>query len=263
MFIRSPLLTAPHAFSTRRGGVSRQPYTGTLNLAFGRGDEDQVVLENLARFAAAAGLDEATIVSRPQIHSDIICRVGRENCGEGYFLREHIPACDGYVTDERGVTLGIKTADCVPILFEARRAGKVFAVGAVHAGWRGTVAGIAPKCVRMLCETFGALPCEIYAAIGPHIGRCCYEVGREVYLAACMEAGEETASRFFVSHDPLTGQSFCDLGGLNRALLEQAGLPQENIDLRALCTCCRGDLFYSHRASGGLRGSLLNVIAMP
>ncbi len=263
MFLKSNYLTAIHGFATRRGGVSHLPHTSALNLAFGRGDGDETVLENLALFATAVGFDETGIVSRPQIHSDIICRVGKSNMGEGYFIREGIPSCDGYITNEPAVTLGIKTADCVPILFEAKREGKVIAVGAVHAGWRGTVSGIAPKCVRLLCEEYGVLPREIAVAIGPCIGQCCYEVGEEVYLAAAAQAGKETADRFFIPKTEKIGKFMCDLGGLNRTLLETVGLPRENIDLLGLCTACHPTLFYSHRASGGVRGTMLSVISMP
>jgi copper oxidase (laccase) domain-containing protein len=138
MFVKSNILRSPHAFATRRGGVSVQEHTKSLNLAFGRGDEDEIVLKNLDIFAQEVGFERESIVSLPQIHSDRIFTVTKEMCGQGYFIRDGIESSDGYVTAERGVTLGIKTADCTPILIEAEKDSEIIAIGAVHAGWRGT-----------------------------------------------------------------------------------------------------------------------------
>ena len=129
MFVKSKILCSPHAFSTRVGGVSALEHTKSLNLAFGRGDERKIVLENLKIFANAVGFAPEQVISLPQIHSDIIYKVGEENCGEGYFKTENIREGDGYITGEKGFVLGIKTADCVPILFEAEKDGKIVAVG--------------------------------------------------------------------------------------------------------------------------------------
>lgn len=262
MFIKSKILRSAHAFSTREGGVSSLEHTKALNLAFGRGDSDEVVLKNLEIFAEAVGIDPHGIISVPQIHSDIIYKVGRADAGEGYYKRANIREGDGYITDEKGITLGVKAADCVPILFEADKGGKVVAVGAVHAGWRGSVAGIAAKCVRMLCEEYGVAPKDIRAAIGPCIHKCCYEVGQDLREAVENRLGGEVADLFVVPSTCVEDKYFCDLVGLNRHLLLDAGIIPENLEIIDLCTCCHPELFFSHRFSKGKRGTMLNVISL-
>ncbi len=261
MLKKSNILRSPHAFSTRLGGVSTKAHTASLNLAFDRGDDDQTVLENLEIFAGRVGFDAKGIVSLPQIHSDIIYTVTADDCGKGYYVRDGIAGGDGYVTMERGVALGIKTADCVPILFEAHKGGRVVAVGAVHAGWRGTVAGIAKKCVDRLVSEVGVSASDIRAAIGPCIHKCCYEVSRDVYDAVADGLGESVAERFVVPSGAV-GKYTCDLAGINRELLIGCGLDKENVDVLDECTCCQPDKYYSHRYSHGVRGTMLNVIFM-
>ena len=143
VFVRSDLLRSNHAFSTRIGGISELSHTSALNLAFNRGDEEATVLENLNRFGEAAGFDPESVISLPQIHSTNIIDVDVSMRGEGYFKHPHT-SCDGYVTTQKGVVLGVKTADCLPLLLEAEDGnGNVIAVSAIHAGWRGTIEGIA------------------------------------------------------------------------------------------------------------------------
>ncbi len=259
MFTKSNILRSPHAFATRRGGVSVQEHTKSLNLAFGRGDADEIVLENLDIFAKSVGFDPKSVVSRPQIHSDRIITIGAQNRGEGYFFREGTLGCDGYITRERGVTLGIKTADCVPILFEAEKGGEIIAVGATHAGWRGTVADIAGKCVERLCGELGADASGIRAAIGPCIHSCCYEVSSDVYDAVKEDLGGAIAERFVVPSGK-EGKYMCDLAGINRELILRRGVPVENIEIIDECTCCNPEKYFSHRYSNGQRGTMLNVI---
>lgn len=262
MFVKSNILRSPHAFATRMGGASVFEHTKSLNLAFGRGDEDTVVLKNLEIFAEAVGFDSKNIVSLPQIHSDKIFTVTKQNAGEGYYKRQGIESGDGYVTGERGIVLGIKTADCVPILFEVEKDGEIVAVGAVHAGWRGTVAEIAPKCVDRLCSDFGADKAKIRAAIGPCIHACCYEVGRDVFDEIACALGEGIARRFVKPSGNSDGKYMCDLAGINRELLLLEGLHGENIEIIDECTCCNPEKYFSHRYSGGRRGTMLNVIFM-
>lgn len=262
MFVRSKLLRSPHAFATRRGGVSREAHTKSLNLAFNRGDSDKTVLDNLEIFARAVGFCARDTVSLPQIHSDRILTVGENERGYGYFEREGIEECDGYVTSERNVVIGIKTADCVPILFEAEKDGRVIAVGATHAGWRGTAAKIAPACIERLCREFGADRENVRVAIGPSIHSCCYEVGEDLYASVRESLGQEIADKYVTAREGSCDKYSCDLQGINRHLLLSAGLREENIDTIELCTCCHPELFFSHRYSNGVRGTMLNVIFM-
>ena len=260
MFVKSKILRSTHAFSTRESGVSILEHTKSLNLAFGRGDEDGVVLQNLEIFAQTVGFDAKSVVSLPQIHSDTIYRVTKADAGEGYYKRDKIREGDGYITDDREVTLGVKGADCTPILFEAEKDGKIIAVGAVHAGWRGTVAGIAPKCVKMLCREYGVLPKDIRAAVGPCIHKCCYEVGEEVRAEVASLAGKEYAYAFVTPSDKVDGKFYCDLPAINRALLLDAGILPENVEILDECTCCNPKKYFSHRFSRGVRGTMLSVI---
>lgn len=262
MFVKSNILRSPHAFATRRGGVSKLEHTKSLNLAFGRGDDNETVLKNLDIFAREVGFDPERVVSLPQIHSDKIFTVTGENCGQGYFTREGIESGDGYVTGELGIALGIKTADCTPILFEAEKDGEVIAVGAVHAGWRGTVADIAGKCIERLVSEFSADRQGIRAAIGPCIHKCCYEVSGDLYTEVAKGLSEDMARRFVLPSEKSEGKYYCDLVGINRELLISHGLLAENVDVIEECTCCSAEKYFSHRYSNGVRGTMLNVIFM-
>ena len=248
----SKILKSPHCFSTRLGGYSREAHTGSLNLAFGRGDSDETVIKNLKKFAEYADFEAESIVSVPQIHSSDVRLVSSAHRGMGYF-READFACDGYVTNCCDVTLGVKTADCVPILLEARNErGDVIAVSAIHAGWRGTAARIAQNGVSEL-KKLGASPERIYAAIGPCIAGCCFEV-----LAECRDELAKIDESLIGAGQ--NGKYFPDLAALNRRVLTDARVPAENIEIIGLCTYCEEELFYSHRRQNGVRGSMLSVI---
>lgn len=250
----SDILTCPHGFSCREGGVSTHTHTASMNLAFGRGDDDATVIENLSIFAGKLGIDEKSIISVPQIHSCDVRAVGEEQAGMGYF-REAEFSCDGYVTREKGVAIGVKTADCVPILLYDPVSS---VIGALHAGWRGSTAGIALAGLEKMIS-LGAKAQNIRAAIGAAIGKCCYEVGEDVYNAARENLGEDIADRFIM---PSGDKYRADLKGLNAALLVQGGVLPENIDISEHCTACESGEFFSHRATGGLRGTMLSVISL-
>jgi len=253
-FLRSDKLTCCHGFASRIGGVSREAHTSSLNLAFGRGDDDETVLQNLGRFADALGISPESIISRPQIHSSIVIPVDRSMRGEGYFKKTDA-GCDGYVTDCPQIALGIKTADCVPILMEDPDA---HVIGAVHAGWRGTAAGIAAECVKKMCR-LGASAKNIRAAIGPAIHFCCYEVGEDFLESVRGMVGSDTANRFIRMQ---YGRLHADIVDLNRQILSESGVLHEQIDTSDFCTCCHPELFYSHRYTGGKRGTMLSVISL-
>lgn len=261
-FVRSDKLCSLHGFSTRVGGVSTLHHTSSLNLAFGRGDGRETVLENLRIFADAVGVDPKRVVSVSQIHSADVRYVGEENAGQGYFCDEEFQ-CDGYVTDVGGIVLGVKTADCVPILFEGYDVyGKVCAVGAAHAGWRGSVGGIAVRCLRELLE-LGASPDRVRVAIGPAICGECFCVRRDFYDAVVDMRGKDFAERFVIPDEKRDEVWHCDLRSMNKELLVGAGVKSENIDMSDECTCCLPERYFSHRYSRGERGTMLSVIEMP
>lgn len=251
-FFISDILPCTHAFSTRIGGVSALSHTSSLNLAFGRGDGKEIVLENVSRFADAVGFPANELISVPQIHSDIVIDTNKEMLGEGVF-RDTDKAGDGYIITERGIFAAVKTADCVPILIcdEKREI-----CCAVHAGWRGTFSGIAARAVRKMLS-LGSRPDDIVVAIGPAINGECYEVGREVYEAASL-----TGVRLDDCFIPRGDKYLCDLKRANALILQGAGVPAENIDICSLCTHCESELFYSHRKSGGERGTMMSVIGI-
>ena len=257
VYYRSDIIPYIHGFSTRIGGISTEPHTKGLNLGLDRGDGRETVLENLKLFADALGFDAESIISVSQIHSDNIRHVGEKNRGEGFFKAETEP-CDGYITDSENITLGVRSADCVPILLYAPETeGFGGAVAAIHAGWRGTAKGIARRVVEKL-SYMGADVTSIKAAIGPSIGSCCYFVKEDFYRSFHEAAGDALTDRFVRS----VGENVwvADLKGANREILHNSGLLFENIDLCDACTCCDPYEFYSHRYSKGKRGTMLSVI---
>ena len=255
-YLASSIIKSTHAFSTRIGGVSELAHTSALNLAFNRGDDRDTVIENLARFGEAVGFDAKNMISLPQIHSSTVIDVDVQMAGEGYFKDAHT-SCDGYVTSKKGIVLGVKTADCVPILLEAEKEnGEIIAVSALHAGWRGTVAGIAAEGVKALVNK-GADPKRIRAAIGPSISLCCFEVGQDFVdvIEAHNQASNVKVEIFFRD-----GKRYADLKSVNRQYLLSCGLDGKNIDVCDECTFCLEDKYYSHRRMKGVRGIMLSVI---
>ena len=260
---RSSLLEAPdliHGFSTRLGGVSTLPHTQSMNVAFERGDGEETVRENLRLFLAAAKESEpedddlSRIVCGPQIHSASVRRVGKADGGQGVCRDVPYPV-DGYLTDESGVWLLVRVADCVPILFCDKENG---IIGACHAGWRGTAGGIAPITVEKMLS-LGAEVENIQVAIGPCIHPCCYEVGGDFYEQVSSLRGEDFAKRHIKSFD---NRMHANLTEMNKELLITAGVSEKNISISDKCTCCEPDLFHSHRATGGIRGTMAAVISL-
>lgn len=242
-------ISVPHCFSTRLGGVS-EGSLASLNLGIHRGDRPGAVLENYRRVGKALGFSLGDVVFARQIHSDVVRRVDAINAGEGLFFPVG-EACDGLITNVPGLALTVFTADCTPILLHDPVTG---AVGAVHAGWRGTVADIAGKAVRSMEREFGCDPGNIHAAIGPNIGACCFETDEDVPQAVRKVLGPEGEDfiRTF-------GEKYhVDLKGVNRALLRRAGV--EQIEVSTQCTACQPERFWSHRVTRGDRGSLAAII---
>ncbi len=254
VFFTSDKIATTHAFSTRIGGVSTNEHTKSLNLAFGRGDGDDTVRQNLHRYAEAVGFCEKNIVSVPQIHSNKVVYVNRDMCGEGYYKSPSL-SCDGYVTREKGIALGIKTADCVPILLYDEKNG---VIGALHAGWRGTFSCISANGVELMCR-HGAEKESIVAVIGSCICKNCYEVGREVLDSALMTFGERALDFFSLKEN---GKYLADIANANKYILLSCGIRKDNIEIIPLCTYENPELFWSHRYTNGKRGTMLNIIEL-
>ena len=165
------------------------------------------------------------------------------------------------MTLEGGLPLGVKSADCVPVLLEACGTdGRVLAISAVHAGWRGTAGGIAVNAVKALRAACG--DCEIYAAIGPCIGACCFEVDTDCVDEFDRLCGSEIVRTCFAKAE--NGKYYGDLVKVNRMLLSGAGVDDAHIDAADICTCCHPEKFFSHRYAAkyqnGKRGTMLSVI---
>ncbi|MBR6514668.1 MAG: peptidoglycan editing factor PgeF [Clostridia bacterium] len=243
IYFKSEKIRVSHGFSTRLGGVSKEPHLAEMNLGKNLGDDPASVEENYRRMASAIGFENGSIVFTNQIHSNIVLTVGKADIGKVY-------DCDGFVTKEKGVTLAVRSADCVPILFYDDKAR---VIGAVHAGWRGTVDRIQQNCVRAMCE-LGATPEGITVLIGACIHKCCYKVGEDFCNTLYERLGRELTDRY-VSPD-----MYADLVGLNRELLEEMGV--RDITASPDCTCCKSDLYFSHRASKGKRGVMSAFISL-
>ena len=236
-------MNIPHAFTTRLGGVSEGIFA-SLNIALHRGDLDENVERNYEILADALGFDLGSLVLTRQTHSDIV-RVVTKNDARGIDHRNY-PECDALITNDAGCALVVFTADCTPILLFDQVTG---AVGAVHAGWRGTAADIAGKTVRAMVDEFGCHPENIRAAIGPNIGYCCFETDRDVPEAITEAFGNEAEQ--FIRKE---GEKYrVDLKAVNALALRRAGV--ENIEISDECTMCRPDRFWSHRITGASRGS--------
>lgn len=240
--------------SSRRGGVSRGPFA-SLNLSFAVGDDPARVRENRRRFVDATGLDEARIICAEQVHQERVAYVDERSAGAGYRDRASaIAGVDGLITDRPGLGLWLAFADCVPILaFDPVRP----AIGIAHAGWRGTLAGIARTLVEAMVEQLGTHVADLQLAIGPSIGPCCYVVGDEV-VAAFRQTWSDAPS-LFVGGGP---SPRLDLWEANHWLLRQAGISEQQISVARLCTFCHVDRFFSHRAQAGTAGRIAAAIAL-
>ena len=157
-------ISVPHCFTTRLGGVSKD-HLASLNLGIRRGDDPENVAENFRILGDAVGFSTEDLVGTRQVHSDIVWQVGRAQRGTALTL-DSSPECDALITNEPGTGLVIYTADCTPILLHDPVTG---AVGAVHAGWKGTAAAIGEKTVQAMVTAYGCNPADIHAAIGPRL----------------------------------------------------------------------------------------------
>lgn len=236
-------ISVPHCFTTRYGGVSTGSQS-SLNLAIGRGDSPENVEANLRILARALNFDPQKLVLTRQIHSDIVRVVTEKDCN-GFFHRDY-PECDALVTNTLGVTLLVFTADCTPLLLHDPVTG---AVGAAHAGWRGTAQDIGGKTVRAMVDAFGCDPRNIQAAIGPNIGKCHFETNDDVPSAL-----EETFGEEVDAYIEQRGEKFYpDLKAINAFALRRMGVT--HIEVSDSCTYCENSRFWSHRFTKGERGS--------
>ncbi|MDO5127054.1 MAG: peptidoglycan editing factor PgeF [Eubacteriales bacterium] len=245
-----------HGFSTRQGGVSKE-HLSSMNLSSSRGDDLSNVMENYRRYGIAAQFDPSKLVCSDQVHETTIYVATEKDAGRGTTDKEKLVAVDGLVTNVYDLPLMTFYADCVPIYF-FDPIKKV--VGLAHSGWRGTVKNIAEVMIRTMQETYGCMPDNIICAIGPSICESCYEVGVDVAEAFQNAYSPEQYKKLINQKSDEKYQ--LDLHKACYYNLVNAGVLESHIALPDLCTCCNPSVFYSHRASKGLRGNLGAVIML-
>jgi polyphenol oxidase len=234
-----------HGFMGRRGGKSVGQFAG-LNMSYRVGDDPKIVSQNVCDLKLAVSIHDGRIVTMRQVHGDNIVEVKDKKLKEA-------GEADGMITAERDIFLGVLTADCVPLLFVAPER-KLAA--AVHAGWRGTLAGIAEKTVRLFESQYGVWPADIEVALGPSIGPCCYEVKDDVAGPLMKRWGKLTTPSVPVRE----GKTFVNLRRLNRDILRAAGVPGKQLFEVGPCTGCFPDEFFSYRRAGGETGRQLSFV---
>lgn len=245
------------AFSTRIGGVSRGPFA-SLNLGTSVADDPAAVAVNRARLADVTGMAAGHFLTVEQVHGNCITiadvaaatPIATTAGGQQVLL---CGRADGLVTSRPGHFLTTLHADCFPI-YVADPVARVAVL--VHAGWRGTLAGIVTSGVRAALDA-GAKPERLWAGIGPGIGPCCYEVGEDVVKRVTDLFGRD-GQPLLVPTRP--GHARLDLAAANRLLLAAAGIPSEQIATANLCTACHRNLFFSHRRDRGMTGRMMAVL---
>jgi len=233
-----------HGFPERTGGVSTG-LRGSLNLGKRWGDDPANVETNRQRLAAHAGYDPAALQIMRHVHGTDVWTVGQPLAEDAAF--------DGLVCDRVGPVLGAFAADCLPLLF-AEPDARI--CGAAHAGWRGTVAGVARNVIARMAE-LGARPERVRVAIGPSIGPCCFEVGPEVVAEFRAALGELPG---MIVRGPR--KDHIDLRVATRAVLERVGVRADRIDDRPPCTRCEADRFFSYRRDGQAGGVHMGFIGL-
>lgn len=235
-----------HAVFTRKGGVSAAPYL-SLNLSVSVPDDNANVFANRARAYGTHGRTNGTLVHAYLTHGAKVAQVTKRHYGQ------YVGPVDGLITNERNCGLTMNYADCSPImLFDPLN--HAIAIG--HAGWKGAVQDLPGALVRAMEQNFGSDPASLLAGIGPSIGPCCYEVAEPV-LSEVRRSFENAESLLKYKTDPkrkpdAKEHRYFDLPVANRQRLIDAGINQ--VEVTNLCTSCRTDLFFSHRAEQGQTG---------
>ena len=247
-----PLLRVPgwerfpnlvHGFLTRHGGVSCGPFAA-LNLSTEVGDDGGAVSENWRRVVVGAAGGLRVAIMR-QVHGATVVSAREDTVDAG--------EADAVATRARGLAVGVLTADCVPILLVAPAHG---VVAAVHAGWRGTVAGVTVHTLDHLAAAFAVPPSDVYAALGPSIGGCCYETDHHVADQLAQQWGALPGVVQERSHSTVR----LDLRQANAEMLARRGVPRAQLSRVGPCTQCAADDFFSHRGHRGRTGRQLSFI---
>lgn len=230
-----------HFFSTKIGGVSEGVYN-SLNLGIYTDDNKENISVNFNKILFSAGMQNNKVVYLKQVHGDRFYIVDDNNYNNIIGLDG-----DALITKSKDIAIGVFTADCVPIIL-VDRYQKIIAV--VHAGWKGTQLKIVSKVLNHIIKEMGAKPENIFAAIGPSIGQCCFEVKKDV--AEMFNYKIQTQGKFYV-----------DLWKENIKQVIDIGIPETNIECENLCTMCGSELFFSYRRDNGdtgRQGTFIQII---
>jgi len=252
VYMTAPNISVTHAFTTRFGGVSEGAFS-SLNLNASGKDNRENIRKNYEILTNTLNIPLNKMVYTKQVHETNIRTVTEKDSVDVFDFTDE--GCDGLITNEKGLPIIAFTADCIPILLHDPVIG---AVGAVHAGWRGTVADIAGIAVSRMVSDFGCDPKNIRCAIGPGIGQCCFETDIDVPNAVISLLGED-GNKFIA---PVGAKYYVNLKGINRELLLRRGVPSENIEISDECTMCSHDKYWSNRYTKGNRGCQACVIML-
>src|SRR6056297_771308 len=230
-----------HFITTRQGGYSKTPFHA-FNLAFHVGDKEENVFRNRAKLAKYLNIPLQSFTISNQVHGTNISIVGQAERGSGATnISTALKENDAMITNQEDICLLIFVADCVPVfLYDKEK--KV--IGLIHAGWKGTIDLITEKTVSLLQSYWDCKPQDIICAIGPSIGPCCYQVGPEVV---------DKVRKTFPKNDYLVqvmskdGRGYFNLWETNKIQLLDCNIPEKNIEVAELCTCCHSDIFFSSR----------------
>lgn len=245
-----------HLFSTRLGGVSEGIFS-SMNLSYTRGDRKEAVDENFQRIAGIMGGAASDFVLSDQTHTTNIRRVTGKDKGKGVVKSRDYKDIDGLITDEEGIILATFYADCVPLFLVDR---KRRAIGLSHSGWRGTVGRMGECTLLAMEEAYGTKPEDVSVGIGPSICKDCYEVGAEVADAVAGAFPEKYLPDILFPKEG--GKYLLDLWRANYYVFVMAGVPEGQISVTDICTCCNPGYLFSHRASKGRRGNLGAFLAL-
>ncbi len=264
-YITFPALSAipyiRHGFSTRLGGVSQGIFE-SMNLGSDSStdtDSPENIRINFERISSSIGIDPHSIVVSKQVHKTNIRPVTLRDRGKGLYAPRDYDEVDGLITNQPGITLVTKYADCVPLFFVDTRNK---AIGLTHSGWRGTVSKIGRITVQEMKKYYGTEPEDLTAIIGPSICGDCYEVGNEVAQTFEDAFANNGYNMNKILNKNRNGSFQLDLWEANRGILREAGLREDRIHVSSVCTACNAELLFSHRKTGGKRGSLAAFLAI-
>lgn len=247
--INHKIITA--GFSTRQGGVSTDCYS-SMNLRFNSEDDPLNIKKNYEKFSSSIDVNMNQVVLSDQVHLAEILKVDHQHKGMGYAIESSFKGVDGLITNETDICLMTFHADCIPIYFYDLK-NKV--IGLAHGGWQGTLKEISKRMIEMFLVDYHVKLEDIQVFVGPGVCQSCYEVSDEL-INQFKE--KNPCDEFYQGKD----QRHLDLKAVHKYQLILSGVPEKNINVSSLCTCCDKELFYSHRRDGHKRGGHVAYIML-